>query len=464
MAGIGFRIEKILAGDTYFDVIKAHFYSAIIFSGPWLLSIVTLFCLGYFSPDNIRFSEIVFFKTVLIYIFAFSLIFVGFFQLSLTRYLSDKLYIKEEESLVPIFNASLLLVLVLQSLIGIAVINTIDIPFIQKFLIVMIYLTISAIWIIMLFLTALRDYEAISWAFVIGSFVAVTGSIYLGQVFGLEGYFAGYFIGHLIICAMLTVRIFTEFGSRRFFDWGVLNFLAKNKTLVFLGFFYNLAIWIDKIIFWFSPKAIQINNFLYSYPQYESATFFAYLTIVPALSIFIIHIETDFYKKYKLYYTQILDKGAFSQILAAKKNMMASLRESLAFVATTQGIISLLAITFSAPLANIFHLQAIQIPVFRISVVGAFLHSLLLIGIIIILYFDFKKTALMVTGVFLISNAVGTWITSRLSLPFVGYGYLGGALIALITAFYCLDYKLKRLEYITFATQPLAAHREEELI
>ena len=31
-------------------------------------------------------------------------------------------------------------------------------------------------------------------------------------------------------------------------------------------------------------------------------------------------------------------------------------------------------------------------------------------------------------------------------------------------AFYALDFKLKRLEYYTFALQPLAPHREDEIV
>ena len=125
----------------------------------------------------------------------------------------------------------------------------------------------------------------------------------------------GYFLGHFVIVAMLSARTFIEFDSKQFFDVGLFTFLMKNKVLVLLGLFYNLAIWIDKIVFWFSPRAVQVKGFLYSFSQYESATFFAFLTIIPALSIFLIHIETDFYRKYKAYYVQILEKGTYASIL-----------------------------------------------------------------------------------------------------------------------------------------------------
>jgi len=464
MAGIGFRIEKILAGDTYIDVLKAHFYSTIIFSGPWILSILTIFALSHYTPSNISLNELSFFRTSIVYIFAFSLVIVGFYHLALTRYLSDRLYLKEDDALVPAFNSSIFVILIFQILSGSIAINFLQTTFDLKYLIVMLYLTITALWVIMLFLTALRDYQSITTAFVVGSLIAVLGSLVLGKFFGLKGYFLGYLTGHLVIVSMLSIRIFLEFPSKRIFDKEVFGFLIKNKTLVFMGIFYNLAIWIDKFVLWCSPKAVQIKGFLYGYPHYDSAAFIAYLTIIPALSIFLINIETDLYKKYKNYYFQILNKGTFSEILQAKKIMMMSLRESMALVIIFQGIISLLAITFSSQISSLLKLQAVQIPIFRVLVFGAFLHSLVLIMIIIILYFDFKTDAFIVTFVFLLFNGVFTYITTFLSLPFMGYGYLCGAFAALVISFYLLDYKLNRLEFITFASQPIGTHREEEVV
>lgn len=464
MAGIGFRIEKILSGDTYIDVVKAHFYSTMIFFGPWLMSIITIFCLSYFLPSNISPGELILFKTTIIYIFAFSLIGVGFLYLSLPRYLSDKLYLKETEAIVPILNSATLLVCILQTIIGVTFSFFLDISLPSKVLIVMIYVTISTLWVMMIFLTALRDYKAVTLIFLVGSIITLASAIFWGSQWGLEGYFLGYFLGHFIIMTMLAGRIFIEFNSKRFFDLGLFSFLANNKALVFLGIFYNLGIWIDKIIFWYSKKAIKINGFLYSYSFYESTTFFAFLTIIPALSIFLIHVETDFYRKYKSYYTFILEKGTYSQILSAKNQMLLSLRTSFAFVIIFQGVISSLSILFAQQILPILHQEAVQIPLFRLAVVGAFLNSLLLIIIILILYFDFKELALAVTVVFFLSNSVWTWGTTCLPLEFLGYGYLCGAFTALVFAFYALDYKLKRLEYYTFALQPIASHREEEIL
>ena len=464
MAGIGFKIEKILGEDTYIASMKAYFYSALISAGPWILSIVTIFCLNYFSPDNIDTYEIIYFRCTIIYIFAFSLIVAGILYLSLSRYLADRLYLKDEEVLIPAFNSSVLFILIIQAIFGSCFFSVAAPTPVFAVLSVCIYMTISIIWVIMIFLTTLRDYRSIIIAFAAGSFVAVFGGLFLGDILGLEGYFLGYFFGHLLIAAMLAARIFVEFRSKRIFDLDMFIFLLRNKKLVLIGVTYNIAIWIDKILFWGSPRATNISPWLNYFPIYEGAVFFAYLTIIPALSIFLIHIETDFYRKYRMFYSQILDKGGYTAIRQAKSEMARSLRASIVKLMTYQGIITLFVMTFAPELASLCRLKAVSIPIFRISCLGAFLQSMLLVTIIIILYFDFQVLALAVTLTFMATNWIFTYFTLDMTYPFLGYGYFASCFVSLVVAFYFLDFKFKRLEYLTFATQPLAIHREEEVM
>jgi len=463
MAGIGFRIEKILAGDTYIDSVKAHFYSSIIFSGPWLVSILTLFLISSLSVRNLHNQQIVIFRSLIIYVYAFSLIVTGVLYLSASRYLADKLYQKDPEAFVPVFNSLCVLIMAIQSCLGWFFAGFLNVDMVTRFLAVMLYLTISLLWVVMIFLTALRDYGEITRAFVVGSVVAIAASFLLGNYFGLRGYLCGYFAGHLLIVILLSLRIFVEFGSRRIFDWEIFNFLLNNKTLIATGLCYNLAIWIDKIVFWYSPRAYTVLSFLHTFPDYESANFFAYLTIIPAFSIFLIQVETEFYRKYRLYYITILEKGTYSDIRKVKANMISTLRSSLLRIVVSQGLISLLAIFFAERLVGIFGFNYVIIPIFRICVLGAFLNCLLLIVILIMLYFDFKDIALKVTFIFAASNGFFTYVTSFMSLPYLGYGYALSALVSLACAYYMLDRKINRLEYLTFGLQPLGVHREEEI-
>jgi uncharacterized membrane protein len=463
MAGIGFNLQKILDGDTYFASFKAYFYSAVISAGPWILSILTLFSLTYFAPVSINLYEIMYFRALVIYIFAFSLIVIGIFQFPLTRYIADKLFLGEKEALLPVFNASSLVILGIQSVIGGLYLYLSGSDFRIGVLAVLVYLAITMVWLCMIFLSALKEYRIIALAYLIGSVVAIVASLYLGKQMGLEGYLIGYLGGHLVIVALWSGRIFSEFRSKSSFDFQFLNFTRHNKILVWTGFLYALAIWIDKIVFWLSPQATAVAPLLRLMPIYDTATFMAYLTIIPSLCIFLIRIETDFYRSYRRFYMAILGRAVYSRIERAKQQINGSLRSGAGTLVVYQGIISLAAVVYAPDLACFLQIPVVEVPVFRIITVGAFLHSLFLMTLLILLYFDLKVPALFAVTVFCVTNLVFTWLTTWLTLPFFGYGYLLSCLVSLVVAFYLLDFNLKRLEYLTFATQPVGIHREEEV-
>lgn len=461
MAGIGFRLEKILHSDTYTDSVITYFYSTLIASGPWILSILTIFCLNYFKPHNIDYFEGLYFRTSFTYIFALSLIFSGAYYLSLSRYISDKLYILDTKAIVPIFNTSILTITAFQVVLSVAFVAFTEGEIVIKCMVAMIYIIITAIWVVFIFLTALRDYHAIAIAYCIGSAIAIGASLYGGRVYDLPGYFAGYFLGQLFILVALSSRVFIEFPSRRVFDRGMFKFMFQNKILVLTGLFYNLAVWIDKFVFWWSPRATKITEFYRVYPEYDSAIFLAYMTIIPSLSLFLMHIETDFFKKYRNYYNQILNRGTYTDIFQAKAIMLKSLRRSAAMLVSKQGMLSIVAIIFAPDIIHAFMMSNTTILVFRVTILGAFVHTMLLITTIIILYFDFQKLAFIIAVLFMVTNGLFTYFTTLMPMQFVGYGYVCAALITLMVAFYSLDAMLKKLEYITFALQPVADLSQE---
>lgn len=463
MAGIGFNLQKIMEDDSFGAVIKAHFYSTLIVAGPWLLSILTITVLNALISNRVDVRDMIYFRSVIIYVFVFSLVVVGFIHFPLTRYLSDRIYAKEKDSIVPIFVTASAAVLIVQAVLGAVYCVTVPGPLLLKILSVFIYMAISLIWLLMVFLTALRDYQAITVSYAIGTAVAIGASFYLGKTIGLEGYFLGYLLGHVVIVVLWAARIFLEFSSSRVWDADFFRFMFNNKRLICIGFFYNLAIWIDKIVLWLSPQATKITDFFRTHLIYDSAMFFAFLTIIPALSIFLLQIETEFYTHYRNFYLGIMSKAPYSRIVALKEEILRTLRESLVLLLGFQGMLSIFAIVLAPQLAVILKFSAVQVPVFRIAVLGAFVHSLFLMTLIITLYFDFQGAAFRMTGIFVVTNALFTFITTHLDITFLGYGYLASAMVSLAAAFYMLDAKLARLEYFTFAGQPVGVHREEEM-
>ncbi|MEA3393662.1 MAG: exopolysaccharide Pel transporter PelG, partial [Pseudomonadota bacterium] len=112
MAGIGFELRKLLNKRSYAGVLQAYAYAGLISSGPMVLSIVGMVLISVLSfgvvIPHILISQ---FQITVTYIYFSSLILTGPVQLSFTRFISDRLYVKDEAAVLPNFNGLLFLVI-----------------------------------------------------------------------------------------------------------------------------------------------------------------------------------------------------------------------------------------------------------------------------------------------------------------------------------------------------------------
>jgi polysaccharide biosynthesis protein PelG len=109
MAGIGFELRKILNRDSYFALVRAYAYAGLISSGPWVLSILGLVAIGLLSV-NIAVPDLLItqFQVTVTYLIMASLILTGVLQLSFTRWVSDQLFGRRNDIIVPNFAGVLL--------------------------------------------------------------------------------------------------------------------------------------------------------------------------------------------------------------------------------------------------------------------------------------------------------------------------------------------------------------------
>ena len=462
MAGIGFQLRKILEEDKPFAFLKVYCFSALISSGPWIFSMVTLALLNGMTLRNLEMSDQTYFRAIVVYAFACSYIVVGFLVLPVTRCTADKLYERDERGLAPLFNsaaATLVTFLALTApIFGMAVGGDVG----TRMLSAMIYVTMAFVWLLMVMLTTLRNHWPIVIAYLAGSFLTAISSYPLGAGYALKGYLAGYLLGHLLIVVVLSARIFSEFPSRRSIDREFVWNLSTLWVLALTGTLYHCALWIDKIVMWLAPFSSPIGHRLRVAPTYEVPVLLAYLTIIPALSLFLVVVETRFYESYRRFYAAILEHAPLSVIHLQRVELGEKVREGLTLIVKYQGFITAGVILTAYRLAPMLNLPWACVPLFRIATLGAFLHSLLTVIFIIILYFDFKNLALGIAGLFFVTQGVFTWVAARAGTEFLGYGYFLSTFTTVMVGYYALEARFKKLEYLTFATQPMARHREEE--
>ncbi len=455
MAGIGFRLREMAARKTFTEWLRLYTYSAVIFSGPWLISILALAALSTFVLPAMLEADVRVFVVTIVYVYCFSLVTTGLIQLVVTRYVSDQFYRRNPDAVVPTFVGSVAVTVLFQTVAGSLALFFADLDLLYKIVVLGLYVSISVVWIEMLFLSAAKDYAHVVLDFAVGYLASFIGGQVLGTVFGTDGLGIGFLTGQVLLMVLLMYRVFSEYRFGQGFDFAFLRYIGRYPALMATGFFYNTAIWIDKVLFWYSPSGLHVHSYFYTHFPYDSAMFIAYVTILPTLAIFLLRIETDFYLRYKNYYGAILQKAPLDRILERKGEMRDVLLAATRTSAIYQGVVTSAIFILMPFIVALLGIDPDLAPVFRVAVIGAFFHAALVVVMILLLYFDFRGSALFVSAVFLLSNATFTMVTTFGSESWMGFGYLGACVLSLATGLAVFVNRFRNLEYLTFMRQPL---------
>lgn len=465
MAGIGFELRRILAEDTYTSMVKGFLYSTVISAGPWLMSVLCLAGLGVYSIAFLGFEERQTFSSTVVYMFAGSLVGTGLIQMVVTRYLSDRLYHGEREALTEAFAPVVLITCLIQIPLAIGVLWGAPLSAAFKVSAGVGFLIISLIWQAMIFLSASRDYVSIVLAFLVGATVSVVGGLLWGRTHGLLGYISGFVLGQFCILALLVLKVTREFGMPGRWDWSFLRYLFEYPQLVGIGLFYNLSIWVDKLLFGLSQYGRLTAERFPTYNQYDSSMFLAFATMVPAMALFLARTETDFAEVYKRYYDDIFFRRPLRRILESKQAMVDVLRGSFFDLLKIQGLVTFLMVYFADDILKLVDLPYSQTCMFRFGLIGAFMQVLMLFVHVILLYFDLRGTVMGLTLVFLLANILLSAASLALGFPYYGAGFAAACFVGLLAAVLMLYWRVVDLEYITFAKRKIvgqASPRRED--
>ncbi|MCK5269077.1 MAG: exopolysaccharide Pel transporter PelG, partial [Spirochaetes bacterium] len=220
--------------------------------------------------------------------------------------------------------------------------------------------------------------------------------------------------------------------------------------------FYNLAIWIDKFIIWSGPKGHSLGHLLYFSQTYDVPIFMAYLTMIPAIAYFVLEAETSFLVKYNTYYHAIINKHNLETIGLLKDDIMFNLKNGIWSLVKVQGFVAILAF-FAAPfIGDLAGLSTVQVNIMKVAIFAVFFHVLFQIVSIIMLYFEFRKEAVLVNLFFLLANGGGAFLSLNLGQWSYGYGYLAAAFVSFFIALAVFAIKIKDLNYYTFMKQSIA--------
>jgi uncharacterized membrane protein len=466
VAGIGFELKQIIREKSITSVVKTFGYSAVLSSGPWVISMIIILGIGLTSvyisstsdPHQIMLKASVTFVSAL----ALSSIFTGFFQLPFTRFVADRIYEKKEHLILPNFIGTLAVSTVIGFIfsfpLAIFIFDEQSNLFILLY--VSLFIVLSCVWIANILAASLKLYRLVILFYLIG-YGAIYGSFIFLREYEVIGYLISFLIGNTLLFIMLSLGItyyypaYSEINKKFIrFDMFQNTFEKFYWKLALSGVFYNIAIWIDKTIFWFSPViGYAVIDKLHASMVYDFPIFLAYLSIIPGMAIFFYRLEVDFADSYDKFYRAVNRHGTLEQIKEHKQGMIDAVTRSIQEVLFMQGMFNILLFLSAESLFELFMLPKLYLPLFYVDVIGVQLQLGFMSILAFLYYLDRQKEALVYTLAFVLINAFLTWVSIQLGPYFYGYGFSVTLLILFVASIHTLNVILQELDFKTFMLQ-----------
>ena len=453
MAGIGFELRKILRRDTLFGVARAYAYAGLISSGPLILSIFGILIIGVMSlAFVIPKYAIVQFQISVTYLIALSLILTGPLQLSFTRFISDRLFEKRDDLVLSNYNGVVLVSTIASGLVGVVamLVGFKSEPLAYRVLMVAGFVVISNIWIAVIFLSSVKQYRQILFVFLIGYGCTVAFALMLNR-HGLSGLLGGFVAGHLVLLGGLSGLIYRNYRSGRLISFEVFDKRFAYPTLALVGLFFNLGVWLDKFMFWYSPgTGAPVIGPLHASVIYDIPVFIAYVCVMPGMATFLVRIEADFVEYYDAFYDAVRSGATLRHINDMRDMMVGSVRAGLYEIIKIQVVVLLLIFAFGSNVLAALNISPLYMPLLTVDVIAASLQVVLLGLLNVFFYLDARRTVLKLCVAFVVLNGTLTWITLQMSPNTYGYGFALALLILVVGAVLTLDRKFAKLEYETY--------------
>ncbi len=451
MAGIGFILKRLAQKETLSATLQSYLHAAVISTGPWLMTVLALGTV-FIATRNVTFlEEVSDFRNIVMYNFCFAAVLSAPVVMVATRFLSDSIYNRDLRP-VPgmLIGALALLFCVAGPLAGLFYFGVTKLKAPVALLGVMHFLLVATTSVVCIFLSALRNYRGITLAFLFGLALSVAGTLAMAQNFRVAGMLVGFSVGFVFIVGAIIGQIFAEYPKDCRNVASILPYFPKYWDVGLAALLYAMGTWVDKWVMWFSPQAVVTSAGLIMYPYYDSSMFLAYLTMVPALAMFILNQETYFFEIYLEFYRSILGHRSYRTIQKNHISLLLGLADIGRGVLLLQTFVCVAALVLAPKIFEALGLSFAGLGMFRYGVLGVTFHVFHLFICVFLSYFDHRAGSLIVAAVFLATNGLFTQATIWLGFPFYGYGYFLASLVTFVVAAIILERFVYNLPYQTF--------------
>lgn len=452
MAGIGFELNKLVNKKNFLSKVSGYFYTTSSCLGSMILGFVLLFVIQFIAKslgqDTLITEKFTSYTTNTVFL---SMIIFSVFSLILSRYISDLIYTKNEERILPSFWGVITIMIPISLIIYIPILMISKIDAIDITLLLILLAEFVSTWVITLYITILKQYKKITLAFGLSILVSVALLIicYQIKIINMEIMLGTIIISYGIVLMLLISILQKKLNGNSTYTYEFLNWFSKYPILAFTGLFSTMSALIHFYIMWFSNNGKEVQGLIHSAPTYDLPAIMAYFSTIITSVTFIAVLEPNFYKKYSNYFKLLNASGNYEQLHMAKREMVATLKVELRNLILKQIVCTLFfVIIISQILSNLnIGMTKSMIESFKILCIGYSLYAIGTVMLQLQLYFSDNKGAFISSLVLFVCTAIGTFLTLFLDQTFYGVGITIGSAIMAVVADKRLENYLNNLEY-----------------
>ncbi len=461
MAGVGFELKKLFRARTAAGHLCAFSYSAIITSGPFLL--LTGMVLGIqmlFMVASVSDEEQGLFVASVVYAFVFSQILSSGFTMVITRYLADCLSVEYYEDVTGSLFGLISILVTLGAAIAFAFFWGTPLSLFTEALAYTFFLELLVVWVESVYLTAVKNFRRLIGGFAIGAvlWIAAASMLLESQFFGAAD--AGLLaidIGMGFLATLFLIHIVSYFGlPKHGLNFAFLPYYEKHWRLFLSSLCYTLGLFLPNILIWQGPWGVTVAGTYVYAPLYDVVTFYAFLSLLPLMTLFVVAVETRFYEKYAAYFDAITRRGNLREIEDARQDLIYTLWFELRQVVEFQFLFTLVFLAISGYLLSFGGVDFNASTMYDVLLFAAFFTGIYQLVFILLTYFDVQAAVLRTGLVFVLGNVVfglaGLWGLGEKSY---GFTFFLAAGLALVAAWRELSHFARRIDYCVFCAQPV---------
>ena len=455
MAGIGFALRSLMRKDTLWSIFESQLHGIIAVAGPWFFTIIGMALPSLMFKAASAEAPTAEFVTLLLYIFSLSLTLTSPIAIGLTRHVSDCLYQQRDREVAASLVGAVLLGLATAVPVVAFGVAHLQAPLETRLLAAMAYGLVTMNWIVAPLLSTIRQFRALTLAYAAG-----TTTFWL-MIRGLRApsvpeLLIGFNLGMCATNALVCGLVLHNFPGRTWLLLPLLRAMRRYWDLLLGGFLYGAGIWVDKWLMWRAPEGTAVAGGLHAYPTYDTVAFIAYVSTVPALSLFIIQAETAFHERCQDLYGAIADHADLRTLERARQAALLAFRTAGRDVGLLQLCITTLILLLPVPILDAAGIPQIGVFMLRFCALGAAFQSGVLMLTIVLHYFDSRRTVLQINALFVVANALLTALSVRLGLGWHGFGYFLACLTTFAVAYGLVMRTFRDLLYLAFVRQNAA--------